>query len=63
MVARRCSAKHFSKKFHKTHREIPLLQSLSNTVKGLQTVRLVTLLERDHGTSVSEPAVCRSSTK
>ena len=28
-------------------KEIPVLQSLSNTVKGLQTVRLATLSKRD----------------
>ena len=49
MVAKRCSAKKFSWKFHKIHREIPTvyLQSLSNTVKDLQAVRLATLLKRN----------------
>ena len=40
-----------------------MLQSVSNTVKGLQVVRLATLLKRDPRTGVSEPVVCRSSTK
>ena len=44
-------------------KEIPVLQSLSNTVKGLQTVRLATLLKRDRRIGVSESAVLRSSTK
>ena len=63
MVARRCSAKKFSKKFHKIHKEIPVPQSLSNTVKDFQAVRLATLLKRDPRTGVSEPVVFRSSTK
>ena len=37
-----------------------MLQSLSNTVKDLQAVRLE---KRDPRTGVSEPVVCRSSTK
>ena len=49
-------------KFHKIHREIPVLQSLSNTVKDLQAARLATLLKRDPRTGVSEPVV-KSSTK
>ena len=44
-------------------KEISILQSISNTVKGLQTVRLATLLKRDPRTGVSESAVLRSSTK
>ena len=40
-----------------------MLQSLSKTVKGLQVVRLATLLKRDARTGVSEPGICRSSTK
>ena len=47
MVAKRCSAKILSEKFHKIHREIPVLESLSNTVKCFQAVRLATLLKRD----------------
>ena len=35
MAPRRCSAKKLSKMFHKIHREIPVLQSVSNNVKGL----------------------------
>ena len=34
-----------------------MLESLSNTAKGLQAVRLATSLKRDPGTGVSEPAV------
>ena len=47
VVARRCSAKEFSEKFHKMHREILVLQSLSNTAKELEAVRFATLLKRD----------------
>ena len=36
---------------------------LSNTVKDLQAVRFATLLKKDPRTGVSEPAVCKSSTK
>ena len=49
-------------KFQKVHREIPALQSLSNTVKGLHDVRFANLLKRDLCTGVSEPGVGRSST-
>ena len=34
-----------------------MLESLSNSVKGLQAVRLATLLKREPHTGVSEPAV------
>ena len=37
----------FSRKFHKIHREIPVLQSRPNTVKDLQAIRLANLLKRD----------------
>ena len=40
-----------------------MLQSLSNTVKDLQAVRLPTLLKRDTRTGVSELVACRSFTK
>ena len=40
-----------------------MLESLSNTVKGLQVVRLAALLKRDPRTFDLEPAVRRSSTK
>ena len=53
MAARRCSAKKFSEKFHKIHREILVLQSLSNTAKGLQAMRLAALLKRNPSTGVS----------
>ena len=35
--------------------EIPVLESLSNTVKSLQAARLTTLLKRNPRTGVSEP--------
>ena len=38
-------------------------QSLSNTVKSIQAVRLATLLMKDPLTGISEPAICRSSKK
>ena len=63
VVARRCSAKKLSYKFFKIHREIPVRQSFSNTVKSLQDVRLATLLKKDPLTGVSGLAVCRSSRK
>ena len=40
-----------------------MLQSLSNTVKGFQAVRLATLLKRDPHTGASSPGICRSSAK
>ena len=40
-----------------------MLQSHSNTIKELQAVRLAILLKRHPCSSVSEPVVCRSSTK
>ena len=40
-----------------------MLQSLSNTVKDLQAIRLATLLKRDPRTRVPEPVVCKSNTK
>ena len=40
---------------------LPVLESLSNNVIGLQAVRLGTLLDLDTG--VSETAICRYSTK
>ena len=70
MIARRCSAKKVSLKISQNSQRNVLqplsntvLQSLSNTVKGHQAVRLATLLKRDPHTDVSEPSVCRSSTK
>ena len=63
VVARKCSAKKLLYKFHKIHTEIPVLESLSNIIKGLPAIRLWTLLKRDPRTGVSEPALCRSSTK
>ena len=47
VVAKSCSTKKLSKKFHKIHREIPVLDSISNTVERLQAVWLATLLKRD----------------
>ena len=63
MVVRKCSAKRLSWKFHKIHREIPELESLSNTVKGLQAVSPEILSKREPGTGVSEPAGCRCYAK
>ena len=40
-----------------------MLQTLPDTIKELEAVRLATLLKRHPRSSVSEPAVCRSSTK
>ena len=54
MVPRRCSAKKSSKKFHKIHREIPMLQCLSRTAKYLLAARLSTLLKRNPRTGVTE---------
>ena len=62
-VARMCSTKKFSFKLHKISRTIPVLESLSNTVKGLQAIRLATLLKRNPRTSVLEPAVRTCSFK
>ena len=55
--ARRSSTKKLSLKLHKTCRKIPVLESLSDNVKGLQAIRLATLLKRNPRTSVLEPAV------
>ena len=63
VVASRYSVKKLSKKSCKTHKEKPVLGSLSNNVTGLQTIKLATLLKIDSGTDVSEPAVSRCSTK
>ena len=46
VVAKSFSTKKLSKKFHKIHREIPVLESISNTVER-QAVWLATLLKRD----------------
>ena len=40
-----------------------MLQSLPDTIKELQVIRLATFLKRHPCSGVSEPAVCRSSTK
>ena len=53
--------KKFSEKFHKILREMAVVESLSNTVKNFQPVRLTTLLKRDPGTGVLEQVICRSS--
>ena len=45
------------------HREIHVLESLSNTVKCIQAVRFATFLNRDPCTVVSKTAVHRSSAK
>ena len=43
----------------KIHRKMSVLESLSNTVKGLQAVRLATLLKANPRIDVSESAVCK----
>ena len=63
VVARRCSTKKLSEKLHKTHRKIPVLVPLSNTVKGFQAIRLATLLKRNPRTGVLEPTVPMCSLK
>ena len=40
-----------------------MLQSLSDAANALQAVRIATLLKGDPSIGVSEPVVCRSSTK
>ena len=62
-VARRCSTTKLFLKLHKIRRKMPLLESLSNTIKGLQAIRLATLLKRNPRTSVLEPAVRKCSLK
>ena len=59
VVAKRCSAKKLSKKLHKIHNKIPVLESLFNTVEGVQAVRLGTLLNINLCTGVLEPAVSK----
>ena len=56
-VTRRCSTKKFSSKLHK----ISVLESLFDTAKGLQAIRLVTLLKGNP--IVLEPALPRCSLK
>ena len=63
VVARMCSTKKISWKFHKIHREAPVLGCLSNIAKCVQAVRLATLLKRHPHTGVSETAIFRSSAK
>ena len=46
VVASKLSAKYLSQKFCKIHREVPVLESLSNIVTDFQTVRL-TLYSRE----------------
>ena len=62
-VVARCSTKKLSKKLHKIHRKTPVLESLSNTVKGLHAVRPAILLKRNPLTGVLEPAVRKCSLK
>ena len=47
--------KSFPKNYTKS--TVPVLESLSNTVKGLQSIRLATLLKRNPRTGVLEPDV------
>ena len=63
VVPRIFYAKKRSLKIHKIHREILAMYSFSNTINGLQAVRLGTLLKTDPDTGVSEPAIRNSSTK
>ena len=63
VAARRSSAKKLSRKFCKVHMEVPVLESLSNNVTGLQAAEIAPLLKRDPATGVSKPAVCRCPTK
>ena len=46
-VARRCYTEKLSLKLLKICRKIPVLESLSNTFKGLQAIRLATSLKRN----------------
>ena len=39
--------KNFPKNYIKIHRKLPVLESLSNTVKGFHAVRHATLLEKN----------------
>ena len=56
-------SKNVSQKICRIHREIPVLQPLSNNVAGLQAAKLATLLKSDSRTGVAELAVRRSSAK
>ena len=47
----------------KIHKGTPALQSCSDTIKELPTIRFATLFKRHPLSGVSKPAVCRSSTK
>ena len=58
MSCKKCFPKNFSK-----FTEITVRQSLSNTVKILQAMKLATLLKKDSVLGVSELGVCRSSRK
>ena len=62
------SEKSFSKNWSLSNTVKDLLSNtvkdlLSNNVKDLQAIRFATLLKKDPRTGVSEPAVCKSSTK
>ena len=63
VVAGRFSTKKLSQKLQKIHRKIPVLESLSDTAKGLHAVRLATLLKRNPRAGVLEPAVRKCSLK
>ena len=60
VVARRCSTKKLL--LSKIHRK-SVLESLSNTVKGLYSVTLATLLKRNSRSGVLEPVVRKYSLK
>ena len=55
--------KNFPKKFKNSKNSKNSPESLSNTIKELQAVRVATLLKRHPRSGASEPAVCRSSIK
>ena len=48
---------------HKIKRKMPVLESLSNTAKDLQAIRLATLLERNPHIVVLESAIRQCSLK
>ena len=55
--------KSFPKNYTKFTKKGPVLESLSNTVKGLYAVKLANLLKRMPRTGILEPAVCKCSVK
>ena len=57
MIARRYSAKKLSFKISQNSQRNSCVESLFNTVEGLQAISPATLLKRELRTGVSEPAV------